>query len=230
MEFQWVRKIPPTPPYERGKFLGVFVQALGILYQGATENRALKDPSSRRHAQEENMHHHEPEFRFCPVCGGPIRPQQLRPHEPERLVCRDCEFVYYLDPKLVACTLLEIEDRIVLLKRAIDPQKGKWVLPGGYVDRGEPLTDAAVRETREECGIITEIKALLGIYSYPGRTQVVVVYIGRPLSGELVPADETLEARVFAKRDIPWQNLAFQSTTDALKDYFKKKESCLEKR
>ena len=129
---------------------------------------------------------------------------------------------------MVACTLLDIEGRIVLLKRAIDPQKGKWVLPGGYVDRGEPVPDAAIRETREECGIVVEIKALLGIYSYPGRTQAVVVYVGKRLSGDLIPADETLEARLFGKYNIPWNKLAFKSTTQALKDYFSMKERCRE--
>jgi len=78
---------------------------------------------------------------------------------------------------------------------------------------------AAVRETREESGLEVEIKDLLGVYSYPGKIQVVVVYLARYLSGELAAVDETSEAGWFEKNRIPWENLAFRSTTDALKDY-----------
>ena len=166
------------------------------------------------------MHHHEPEFRYCPVCGGRLGSSRLKPNEPSRLVCPKCEFVFYLDPKLVGCSIVRFDDKIVLLKRAIDPRKGKWVLPGGYVDRGEEVPAAAVRETEEECGIRTRIEDLLGIYSYPGRTQVVVVYLVTHVSGKLISGDETLEARLFSEEEIPWQDLAFPSTIDALKDYF----------
>ncbi len=165
------------------------------------------------------MHHHNPEFHFCPVCGGKLHSATLKENEPDRLVCAGCGFVFYQDPKVVACVVLEMDGRIVLLKRGIEPQRGKWVLPGGYVDRGEEVETAAVRETREESGLEIAIKDLLGVYSYPGKIQVVVVYLARYLSGELAAVDETSEAGWFEKNRIPWENLAFRSTTDALKDY-----------
>ena len=115
------------------------------------------------------MMHEEVEFRYCPVCGGTLHSRTLKPEEPDRLVCSKCDFVFYLDPKVVACSIVEMDGRIVLLKRAIDPQKGKWVLPGGYVDRGEEVKAAALRETEEECGLKIRTKELLGLYSYPGR-------------------------------------------------------------
>ncbi|RLB39919.1 MAG: NUDIX hydrolase [Deltaproteobacteria bacterium] len=170
------------------------------------------------------MHHHDPEFRFCPVCGGRLESRRLKENEPDRLVCLDCGFVFYLDPKLVACTIVEIGEGILLVKRDIQPQKGKWVIPGGYVDRGEEVHRAAIRETQEECGIDITIERLLGIYSYPGRMQVVVVYIGRPINGIPVAGEETSEVRVYSLEDIPWSQLAFQSTVDALKDYIRSKE------
>lgn len=145
----------------------------------------------------------------------------LKEQEPQRLVCSRCEFVFYLDPKVVACSIVEMDGRIVLLKRDIDPQKGKWVLPGGYVDRGEEVTAAAIRETEEECGLRTRIKRLLGVYSYPGRMAVVVVYVTERLSGELTAADESREAGLFLSKDVPWEELGFQSTVDALKEYLK---------
>jgi len=164
------------------------------------------------------------EFQFCPVCGGKLLSRTLKPEEPERLVCATCDFVFYLDPKVVACSMVEMDGRIVLLKRAIDPQKGKWVLPGGYVDRGEEVKAAAVRETKEECGLTIRLKELLGLYSYPGRISVVVVYVAEPSGGELVVGDETAEVGLYSPESIPWGELAFQSTIDALKDYLKKRE------
>ncbi len=167
------------------------------------------------------MHHHDPELRFCPVCGKELRTTTLKENEPPRLVCSACDFVFYLDPKVVACNIVEVDGKIVLLKRDIEPQKGKWVIPGGYVDRGEEVKAAAVRETEEECGLKTRIQRLLGVYSYTGKIPVVVVYVAQYLAGELVPGDETAEAGLFSGDQIPWKDLAFQSTVDALKDFMR---------
>ncbi len=170
------------------------------------------------------MHYHEPEFRFCPVCGGRLQSKLIHPNEPERLVCQQCQFIFYLDPKLVACSIVEMQGGILLVKRDIEPQKGKWVIPGGYVDRGEQVDKAAIRETKEECSIDISIERLLGIYSYPGRLQVVVVYVGRPIDGTLRAGDETSEVKIYPTEEIPWEELAFQSTIDALKDYIRTRE------
>ena len=164
-------------------------------------------------------------FRFCPVCGAGLTSTQLKENEPARLICEKCEFVFYLDPKVVACTVVEMDEKIVLLKRSSNPERGKWVVPGGYVDRGEEVKAAALRETREECGIDVHIKSLLGVYSYMGWLEVVVVYVSEYISGELVAADESLEVGLFKEEEIPWQNLAFQSTKDALRDYCKLRKS-----
>ncbi|MFH1491126.1 MAG: NUDIX hydrolase [Pseudomonadota bacterium] len=163
--------------------------------------------------------HQNYKFRFCPVCGGKIEPKKIKPLEPARLVCADCAFVFYLDPKLVACSIVEIGEGIVLLKRKHNPQKGRWVVPGGYVDRGETVEAAAVRETREECRIETRIRNLLGVYSYRDSMDVMVFYIAEAVSGELRPGDETLDAELVLPGAIPWDNLAFRSTKDALRDY-----------
>jgi ADP-ribose pyrophosphatase YjhB (NUDIX family) len=166
------------------------------------------------------MSHHEPEFQFCPVCGGRLTASNLKDNEPSRSICSACDFVFYLDPKVVACSVVEMEDKIVLLKRGIEPQKGKWVMPGGYVDRGEAVNAAAIRETEEECGLKSRIRKLLGVYSYSGDVPVVIVYVTGYLSGDLIAGDETLEAKLFLEAEIPWEKLAFRSTMDALKDYY----------
>jgi ADP-ribose pyrophosphatase YjhB (NUDIX family) len=167
--------------------------------------------------------HHDRSFHYCPVCGEKAEKTNMKEGEPSRLVCTGCSYVQYLDPKVVACTICELNGKIVLLKRANNPQKGMWVMPGGYVDRGEEVLGAAIRETREECGIKVLPNEILGVYSYTGYIEVVIVYLAEYLSGNLAPKDETLEARLFAEEEIPWKELAFQSTTDALKDYYRLK-------
>jgi len=165
-----------------------------------------------------------PEFRFCPVCAGELRSLVIKNGEPERLVCSSCKFVFYQDPKLAACSIVEVKGKIVLLQRAIDPQKGMWVVPGGFVDRGEEVHAAALRETEEECGIKTRLKELLGVYSYPGKVVVVMVYVAEYLSGNLAARDESMDLKLVSPDQIPWDDLAFQSTVDALKEYVKRKE------
>jgi ADP-ribose pyrophosphatase YjhB (NUDIX family)/predicted RNA-binding Zn-ribbon protein involved in translation (DUF1610 family) len=167
----------------------------------------------------------EVEFHFCPACGGKLRSQTLKSQEPPRLVCSRCGYVFYLDPKVVACAIVELDGRIVLLKRGIEPQKGKWVMPGGYVDRGEEVGAAAIRETEEECGLKTRIRELHGVYSYPGRLAVVIAYLADVVSGDLRAADESEEVRLVHPDEIPWSELAFQSTIDALRDFCKKRKT-----
>jgi 8-oxo-dGTP diphosphatase len=164
----------------------------------------------------------EPAFRFCPVCGSPFEPRVLRTGEPARLVCTSaaCGFVFYLDPKVAVGTVITRPNRdIVLVKRAIEPGYGKWVFPGGYVDRGEEVTLAAIREAREEAGLDVRLDHLIGIYSYAGRTPIIIVYAATLVGGELVVDEEGLEARWFAPSALPWDELAFLSTREALRDF-----------
>lgn len=160
------------------------------------------------------------EYRFCPKCGGPLEPRTVKAGEPPRPVCARCGFVFYLDPKVAVGTIISGGDgRLVLVRRAIEPGYGLWVFPGGYVDRGEVITAAAMREAREECGLEIRLDGLVNIYSYPRRPLVIIVYAATAIGGELCSDDECLEARLFARDSIPWNELAFQSTGDALRDY-----------
>jgi 8-oxo-dGTP diphosphatase len=164
-------------------------------------------------------------FRFCPMCGGPLASRLLRPDEPERLVCEVCGYIFYLDPKVAVGTIIRMPDyRIVLVKRAIEPGYGRWVFPGGYVDRGELVEVAAVREAREESGLEVRIEGLINIYSYPGRAPIVIVYAATAVGGDLCGNDECLEAQLFETERIPWDDLAFRSTGEALKDYLRERE------
>ena len=159
-------------------------------------------------------------YRFCPRCGQTLEKRLLKASEPERLVCVGCEFVFYLDPKIAVGTIIRTPaNRIVLVRRAIEPGYGKWVFPGGYVDRGEPLPLAAIREAREECGLEVRLDGLVNVYSYPGKAPVIVVYAATALAGTLATDDEGLEASEVDPGEIPWGELAFPSTESALRDY-----------
>jgi 8-oxo-dGTP diphosphatase len=159
------------------------------------------------------------EYRFCPKCGEALALKRLRDHEPERLVCQACEFVFFLNPKVAAGTLFRHEGGLVLVKRAIEPGYGKWVFPGGFVDRGETVIAGAVRETKEEANVDVEVRGLLDVFSYPGSPVVVVAYAAEIVMGTPEAKDESLDLRAFAPDEIPWDELAFPSTTDALRIY-----------
>jgi mutator protein MutT len=162
-------------------------------------------------------------YSFCPLCGGDLELRSLKPNEPDRLVCARCGFIFYQDPKVAVGTILENEaHHILLVRRAIEPGFGKWVFPGGFVDRGEAVMVAAVREAREETGLAVRVDRLLNVYSYPGRAPVIIVYVATIIGGTLAIDDESSEAKFFAPNAIPWDELAFQSTHEALKEFLGK--------
>ena len=149
--------------------------------------------------------------RHCVRCGAHLRGQPP--------TCPACNHVHYLDPKVAACAVFRWEGGLFLARRGIPPGYGLWTYPGGYVDRGETVEGAAVRETREEAGCGVQLDDLLGIYSYPGQTAILVVYLATVIDGEPHALSESLEARTFADADIPWDELAFPSTREVIQDY-----------
>ncbi|MCY3765619.1 MAG: NUDIX hydrolase [Gemmatimonadetes bacterium] len=159
--------------------------------------------------------HHPGGVRFCERCSKALVLKPVEGHS--RPVCPACGFVVYLDPKVAAGVIVTLEDEVVLLKRGIEPGIGKWVFPGGYVDRGEQVEAAAAREAMEEVGLEVEIEDLLGVYSYPSVTAVLVVYTGIVVGGELKGNFEALEVRTYPPGRIPWSELAFRSTAEALR-------------
>ena len=159
-------------------------------------------------------------YRFCPLCGAGLSSRLLKPGEPERLVCGGCDFVFYLDPKVAAGTLVTFEGRLILLRRAIEPRYGMWVFPGGFVDRGEHPEQAAIREAREEAGIEGVVRGLQGVYHEPpGSPVILIVYRADVVSGTPTACDECLEVGLFSNDEIPWADLAFPTTRAAVQDY-----------
>jgi ADP-ribose pyrophosphatase YjhB (NUDIX family) len=167
--------------------------------------------------------HDPPDYglKFCPRCAGSLEGRREAEGEPVFPTCGSCGFIYYFDPKLAAGVIPIIGDRVGLIRRSIEPGYGLWTFPAGYVNRGERVEDAAVRETREEACLEVELDRLVGVYSYPGRPVVIIVYAGIVVGGSLACGMEALEAEAFRHEDIPWDKLAFQSVRDGLRDFRK---------
>ncbi|MGI8580423.1 MAG: NUDIX hydrolase [Solirubrobacteraceae bacterium] len=151
--------------------------------------------------------------RYCPRCAA-----EAQISFPRSLRCESCGYGAYYNPKPVACAIpRDADGRIWLLRRAFDPGAGRWTFPGGFVDLGESVPNAARRETREEMEIEIELGSLVGVYSSGGDRIVLVVYEARAL-GEPATTEEATEVRAFAPAEIPWDDLAFWSTEAALRD------------
>ncbi len=154
-------------------------------------------------------------LRFCPRCGATPRIEF-----PRSLHCDACGYAAFYNPKPVAGAIPRTADgRVWLLRRGFDPGAGLWTFPGGFVDLGESVDQAAVREAREELEIDVELTRLLGVYSRP-QDRVLLVVFAAIAHGEPRTTDEAPEVAAFAPADVPWAELAFWSTEQALRDLF----------
>jgi ADP-ribose pyrophosphatase YjhB (NUDIX family) len=134
-----------------------------------------------------------------------------------RMVCIDCGFIHYLNPRPVAGTIpVRADGKILLGRRDIEPRRGCWVFPGGFMDVGESAEDAAIRETREEVCLEVKNLQLVGVFTRIEPGVVVIVYEAEAI-GEPAIGDETSEVAWFAPDEIPWAEIAFDSTEAALR-------------
>jgi ADP-ribose pyrophosphatase YjhB (NUDIX family) len=176
-------------------------------------------------------------FRFQVACGKLCRMPDIRPRrippppQPqfvrrvpdgdtmERYVCGDCGHIYYTNPKIVVGSVVTFEEKFLLCRRAIDPRRGFWTLPAGFLEEHETPEDGARREAREEAEADIEINALLAVYAVPHISQVQLMYRARLVKPEFSAGPESLEVSLFAWDHIPWNELAFPSVKWALEHY-----------
>lgn len=165
------------------------------------------------------------EPKFCSQCGAPMGRRVPRGDHKERHACTKCEFVHYLDPKVACGTIPEVDGKLVLIKRNVEPRVGFWSFPCGFMEIDETVEDAARRETEEETGLRVELTHHLGTYSYPdswfGGAVVVVVFGSKIVGGDLHGSDDADEARLFHPTEIPWPDLAFRSSLAALEAWLR---------
>jgi ADP-ribose pyrophosphatase YjhB (NUDIX family) len=136
-----------------------------------------------------------------------------------RRVCNTCGFVDYENPRLVVGVVAIRDEKVLLCRRAIDPRKGLWTLPAGFMEERESVEEGARREALEEAGAEVDLEGVLGVYSVPRISQVHIYFRARLRATELAAGQESLEVRLFGWDEIPWEELAFPSVRWALDHY-----------
>ncbi|HAA93428.1 MAG TPA: NUDIX hydrolase [Rhodospirillaceae bacterium] len=134
----------------------------------------------------------------------------------ERLVCPDCGFINYENPKIVAGAVVLWQGQYLLCRRAIQPRKGYWTIPAGYLELNETVLNGAKREVKEEACADIIVDGLLAVYNIPRISQVQMIYRAELIGGKFAPGVESLETALFGWDDIPWDELAFPSVRWAL--------------
>jgi ADP-ribose pyrophosphatase YjhB (NUDIX family) len=159
-------------------------------------------------------------LKFCSNCGAPLRFGRIVGEDRERLSCPDCGHIAYVNPRLVVTAFPITDDgQIVLLRRGIEPGRGQWAQPGGFLEVDETVNQAAIRETREETGLLIEPGEIIGLYTRLEAAVVTIAYEARIVGGTAAPTPEALEIRTFAPDDIPWPGIAFKTSYWAIRDW-----------
>ncbi|MYE23726.1 MAG: NUDIX hydrolase [Gammaproteobacteria bacterium] len=160
---------------------------------------------------------------YCSACGGRVRLRVPQGDNRERFVCDDCGMVHYVNPKVVTGTLPVQNGAVLLCRRAIEPRKGRWTLPAGFLELGETAPAGAARETLEEANAEVAIDGLYTIFNLPHISQIYLFFRAR-LLGSFAAGEETLEARLFEQGEVPWDELAFPVVAQTLRHYFRDRE------
>jgi ADP-ribose pyrophosphatase YjhB (NUDIX family) len=162
---------------------------------------------------------------FCSNCGAPVK--QLIPPDENRLrhVCPSCGIIHYENPKIVVGCIPEWEDKILLCRRNIEPQRGKWTLPGGYLENGETVADGARRETWEETGAVVDNLSEYRMFDIAHINQIYLMFRARMKTPECHPTSESSEVLLLEEARIPWNEIAFRVIKKTLKHYFTDRSS-----
>ncbi len=165
-------------------------------------------------------------IKFCRACGSAVLYRLPDDGDTkQRAVCTACNLVHYENPLNVVGTVPHFGERVLLCKRNIEPRKGKWTLPAGFMELGESTSEGAARETIEEAGALFNMGELLTVMSVPRVGQVHLYYLAELTSDQFNPGFETQEARLFLKSEIPWEELAFRTVQETLKHYFEDRQT-----
>lgn len=159
-------------------------------------------------------------MKYCSECGSQVRVGVPVGDDRLRHICDACGIIHYHNPKMIAGCIPVWEDRVLLCRRAIEPRRGFWTLPAGFMELGENLPDAARREAREEANVEVEIEALYNLFSLPHISQVYVFFRAAMNEERFSPGYESLETRLFREEEIPWEELAFETVRRSLQYFF----------
>jgi len=164
---------------------------------------------------------HRPPIKHCKNCSTAVVYRLPDDGDTKhRAVCPTCQTVHYENPLNVVGTIPVWGDKVLLCKRNIEPRWGKWTLPAGFMELNEAVSEGAARETLEECGAQFEMGEFFSLVNIPRVGQVHLFYRAKLLSDQFDPGYETLEARLFAEHEIPWDEIAFRTVCETLKRFF----------
>ena len=158
-------------------------------------------------------------MKYCSNCASPLEYRVPEYDDRERHCCPSCGHIHYINPKVIVGCLPIWEDKILMCKRGIEPRKGYWTLPGGFMEVDETTEQGALRETWEEARVQADIVKLHGIYNIPHINQVYFFYLANMLSPDFETTFESTEIKLYDKTEIPWDQLAFKVVELALKQY-----------
>lgn len=163
-------------------------------------------------------------MQYCSSCGNNVTLQIPDGDNRERYVCQHCQEIHYQNPKNVVGCLLEWHGKILLCKRAIEPRKGYWTLPAGFMENNESTLEGAAREAFEEANAVAEDLKLFGVYNLPRISQVYMMFYGFLKDGVSSAGEESLEVRLFNEDEIPWNELAFPVVVECLQRYYERRD------
>jgi ADP-ribose pyrophosphatase YjhB (NUDIX family) len=159
-------------------------------------------------------------IRHCRACGAAVQYRIPPDDSRERAICPACGEIHYVNPLNVVGTVPFWGDQVLLCRRAIEPRRGLWTLPAGFMELGETTAQGAARETDEEAGARIEMLELFTVLNVVRVGQVHLFYRARLLDEHMAPGSETLEARLFHEHEIPWDELAFRTVRQTLEYFF----------
>jgi ADP-ribose pyrophosphatase YjhB (NUDIX family) len=159
-------------------------------------------------------------MKYCSDCGAPVALRIPPGDNLPRHVCDACGTIHYSNPKMVIGCIPEWRDQVLLCKRAIEPRYGLWTLPAGFMENGETVAQAALRETLEEARARVELADIYSVLSVPHVNQVHIFYRARLLDLDFGAGAESLEVRLFAESAIPWPEIAFRTVATTLRHYY----------
>jgi ADP-ribose pyrophosphatase YjhB (NUDIX family) len=159
-------------------------------------------------------------IKYCRACGALVAYVVPADDNRERAVCPSCSTVHYENPLNVVGTVPVWGAQILLCKRAIEPRRGLWTLPAGFLELGETTAQGALRETIEEAGAQIELGPLFSVLNVARVGQVHLFYQATMRSQVLAPGSETLEARLFREEEVPWDEIAFRTVRETLRYFF----------
>ncbi len=164
-------------------------------------------------------------MKFCSHCGSSISRKIPDGDNRERHVCSGCKVIHYNNPRIITGSIPVYRDtdgdKLLLCRRAIEPQLGLWTLPAGFLELGESVSEGAARETTEETGAVVTMGELYCLFNLPHIGQVYMLHRAQLLTPEFAQkTDESLEVALFAEHEIPWQKLAFRTMKRTLFHYF----------